>query len=297
MKFASFFRQLQEELLKQLPANTDIEISEAYGPAKRMIIRTPADIICPSISLDPFYRYYLDGHSLSGIMNRILKIYGAETLHPLCTPEDFPDKTDFLGGLRLRPASLSLNRRILQTLPHITRYNILFFMTVKTAEKYGIAAESPVTDELLRHFRTDLSAAFLTAQKNIAEEDDPLVLPLHAFLEMTAESCSYDSLLPSQSFRTASIEDLYVLTNRSHEYGAVLLLEKAVLGELYARFGAYYLLPASVHELLILPKTNAGNELRLRSLIHSVNNTISDSLTVLSDDLYAYDPVRGIYIC
>ena len=295
MTFASFFRLLQEELLRNLPANADIEIIEAAGGLNRITVHTPADLISPVIALDRFYSAYLDGLTMAEIADRILSVYSAETLHPLYTAEDFPDRKTFLKGLRLRPASLQQNKRIVQTLPHIIRYNVLFYLTVSLPGAAALPGESPVTNEHLRHYRTKLMSACSAALENMQAENEPVIMPIDAFIE-TISDIKYEIKHPYSEGMTRK-KNLYVLTNKTYDYGACTLLRKNVPRDLYDSFGEYYLLPSSVHELLILPKKDAGNELRLRSFIRSANQKMNDSLMVLSDDLYAYDPESGIYIC
>lgn len=90
---------------------------------------------------------------------------------------------------------------------------------------------------------------------------------------------------------------LYVVTNNSNMDGAAVLLDNDYLNDIHKRFGDYWILPSSIHEILVLPmqayeKSNgkAYKEARnsLLNMIKEVNDTQVMFQEVLSYSLMKY---------
>ena len=90
---------------------------------------------------------------------------------------------------------------------------------------------------------------------------------------------------------------LYVVTNNSNMDGAAVLLDNDYLNDIHKRFGDYWILPSSIHEILVLPmqayeKSNgkAYEEARnsLLNMIKEVNDTQVIFQEVLSYSLMKY---------
>ena len=296
MHFSLFCRLLHEELSPLLPSAADIVFAEAGG-VRYITIRTSADMICPHISLEHFFFSFEHGCSLQEICRRILSIYTAETLHPLYLPEDIPDKKTFLHGLRIRPVSQKHYRRQASVLPHLSRYEMLFFYALQLPGVQDELGASLATNELIRHFRLSEEALLSVSLRNLCGSSPPIVFPLSGFLEKLSSSLSGENINVGISLDASLNESVFVITNEKAQYGAVSVLMPDVPEDLFSRFGEYYLLPSSVHEMLIIPRRSGQSAAALQSLLHSVNRSMDDSLLVLSDDLYAYSPEGGLHIC
>ncbi len=85
-----------------------------------------------------------------------------------------------------------------------------------------------------------------------------------------------------------------VLTNSKRSSGAVCILYPGVLEEVAAERmgGDFYIIPSSVHEVILLPDDGRLLEENLKEMIFEVNRTKVDPEEVLSDNLYYYDAER-----
>ena len=81
-----------------------------------------------------------------------------------------------------------------------------------------------------------------------------------------------------------------IRTNAKRVYGAVCMLYPGVLEKLSAKVQkSFYILPSSVHEVILLPETGIETAGELRAMISDVNSTLVAPEEVLSDNLYYYD--------
>lgn len=90
------------------------------------------------------------------------------------------------------------------------------------------------------------------------------------------------------SFLTAD-DNMFVLTNKSHNYGASVLFYGGILKQLYQLFGEYYALPTSVHKWMIIPVLD-GDESERKFLKNKVieDNKKLSAKDILSNSLYYF---------
>lgn len=82
---------------------------------------------------------------------------------------------------------------------------------------------------------------------------------------------------------------LYVLSNKRKEYGAAVIIDPAVQRMCYERIGEdYYVLPSSVHELILLPESLAAGREELDELIQEVNANCVSREEYLGSHAYHY---------
>lgn len=85
-----------------------------------------------------------------------------------------------------------------------------------------------------------------------------------------------------------------VLSNERRIHGAVCMLYPGVLKEMADRIGGdFFIIPSSVHEVILLPDADKGLNEGLKQLIREVNSTQVAPEEVLSDTLYRYDRAEG----
>lgn len=92
------------------------------------------------------------------------------------------------------------------------------------------------------------------------------------------------------------IDPFYVLTTTDKICGAAAVLDEVAMDIIYNELGEYYVLPSSIHEVLVLPKEGAPEPQMLRDMIQGINKTEVSSEDYLSNYLYAYNPDRGLHI-
>ena len=83
---------------------------------------------------------------------------------------------------------------------------------------------------------------------------------------------------------------MQVVSNENKVYGASCILYPKVLEEIAKKMGRnLYIIPSSVHEMLVLPDDGSNDGGYLQKLIAEVNVTQVEPEAVLSDQLYYYD--------
>ena len=84
-------------------------------------------------------------------------------------------------------------------------------------------------------------------------------------------------------------EPLFVLTNESRMEGAGILFCNDVLHKIWEKIGNYYIIPSSIHELLIFADNNSLDREDISQMIVSVNQSIVSEEERLSNNPFYYD--------
>lgn len=87
----------------------------------------------------------------------------------------------------------------------------------------------------------------------------------------------------------------YVLTNRQKLNGAVTLFYPGMLDRLAERFqGGFYLIPSSIHEMLLLAESEEAEPGELNQMVREVNESHVIPEEILSDHVYYYHKSCGL---
>lgn len=86
---------------------------------------------------------------------------------------------------------------------------------------------------------------------------------------------------------------LYVATNSRKFCGAAVLLYPGLLKCFADKEGDFYILPSSIHEVLLLPCSAGFGPEEIRSLVHAVNSSEVQPEDFLSDNIYRCNKTEG----
>lgn len=99
-----------------------------------------------------------------------------------------------------------------------------------------------------------------------------------------------DNLLDDESYEWNDDGAMFVLTNESGIFGASALFYPGVIDRISEILGVgFYILPSSVHEVIILPDTGAHDAEALKQMVLEANRTVVKPNEVLSDNVWYYN--------
>lgn len=254
----------------------------------------PANSITPILYLDDFYREYRQGVSMNAILSKISDIY-VQSIRS----EIFVSKADFVAydrvkdNITLKLVNRKANRQLLRELPHkdIEDLSITYQIFLPEFHDEG-SASAKVTNQLMDSWEIDMETLHQTAVENSLRLEPPVFKSMTAAMgEIIMEDESVGDLFKDREiFLQAAPDMMYILTNRDKLYGASALVYPQVLEQISEVFPeGFYILPSSVHEVLIMPKTGVAPPQELGKMVREVNQKEVSKEEVLSDRVYEYD--------
>lgn len=284
MNYQEFVGSVTGFLRESLPGGTRLQLI----PLEKnngiimdgLSVRKEGKRVAPMIYLDSYYREYLDGRSLRGICDQILEC---------CEDSDFEEHFDvdfFQEPERVRPTvayrliNYEKNRELLQEIPHLPFLDLAVIF-------YSLLTDTPVghATVLIRNSHLELWGKNTSWLYEAAKENTEKLLPKRL---VSMEDMIYELSEGKQEPEYAGVP-MYVLTNSRKSFGAACLLYDGVLGECFRRLEeSYYLIPSSVHEVILIPASAVGDSRELCALVQEMNRTQVRSTEVLSDTVYLY---------
>lgn len=239
--------------------------------------------VSPTIYLEEYYWQFQQGKPLEEIVEEILGLYGKIRFKEQWQEDVLRDYSVLKGRIVYRLINREANQDILKEIPYIPYLDlaIVFYVLIELSE-YGTAA-MPVKKEHLKLWKVTAEQIYEQACKNTHR-----LLPCE-FQTMRAVIAELAGLGEDKG------EDcLYVLTNCLKSFGASVILYPERLAEIGKYLGEnYYVLPSSVHEVLILPESAAPGKKALCDMVSEINETQVPPEEVLSDRVYFYALGQG----
>lgn len=238
--------------------------------------------LSPTIYLEEFYKRYQNGDSVEDITENILNIYREvkfEHSWQVHTISDFEiSKEKIVYKIIYAPE----NELLLQTLPHLCflDFAIVYYILFEVDEKG--TATVPVTEDLIRLWETSLDEIAQLARKNTPKLLPAVFKPMRVVV---------DELLGNPCENEFQADDImFVLTNSLRNFGAACMLYHDSLQKIGDFLKEnFYILPSSIHEVIIIPESQAPDKQTLSNMVLEINDTQLEPEDILSNHAYFYD--------
>lgn len=183
------------------------------------------------------------------------------------------------------------NRKLLEDLPHMDFMDLsVVFQCMMASDDYGTAAIR-IHNVHMKLWDVTVNDLFKAAQKNtpclmgyeLKSMKDVLLEIMESEQQEEADCDTYIAEI-------GNAVPMYVLSNRYRIDGAACILYPTLPARICNRLeSSFYIIPSSIHELLILPSDNTDDSDKIREMIKEINDTQVSAEEILSYSLYFYE--------
>lgn len=285
MNFDQFAQAVAEKVKDYLPdayqdavvsLNTVLKNNAIEKHALTVVI--PGINITPNIYLDEFYTAYSSGRMLfQDVVKEVARIrveFGVEK--SIDTSKMF-DWERVMGNVEPRLVNAADND--LSERPHRYMEDLAVVYCLKVENSIlkiqddDTICTIAITNAIMKQLGVTEEELYNRAILNIESDID--ILPMGDLLtSMSGVECSMES------------DAMYIVTNKDKRFGASAIL--ASLQKIYEKLGKFFIIPSSVHEVIIFP-AKLGQPDFLKEMISEVNTECVSPEEVLSNNLYCYD--------
>lgn len=253
-----------------------------------LLIHRQGQNVSPTIYLESYLESYEEGVPLAEIVRRVLCVY-RESM-----PRDSVDMAFFCSFEKVkdricyRLVGRKGNESLLEDVPHIDFLDLaVCFYYAYQGKKLG---EGSI---LIYNSHMEMWETTTADLLKVAESNTPRLFPwvCSSMEEVIAELADEEEMPGDCGAREIARDfPMQVLSNAGRTQGAACMIYPGVLERLAAeRRCSFYILPSSIHEVLLLPEDIPGTAEDLKRMIAEVNCTQVAPEEVLSDSLYYYD--------
>jgi len=179
------------------------------------------------------------------------------------------------------------NEKLLMEVPHLTYMDLVILFYVYRENREGKPVATLVYNNRFENWGRPLDELYQVARSNTQR--------LMPSIFITMEEALED--LTGATFHSAE-PVMYVLSNERKCFGASVLLYENKLNEIGDMIqDDFYILPSSIHEVIIVPKEKTRDKEELTEMVQQVNFSQLMEEEVLSDHAYFYSRVENTIYC
>lgn len=277
--------------MKQVVKNNDTVLDA-------IVIKTQDSNIAPSIYLNSFYDEYQNGKDLDTVIGNIADVQIEHEVGKNVDVNIFTDFDNVKDKIVPKLINAESNEKLLEERPHelMDDLAVTYEISVEESEygRFSIA----ITDALMDAMGVTKEQLHDTAIENLDKNMTPtlenlqdvvkemMVPDIMVMMDVDKETAfsMVDDMAPSAEV------PMYVLSNEQRLNGAAVVLNDKVMEDVAKQVGDdFFVLPSSLHELLIVPKNEDVKIADLEAIVQEVNATQVSPEERLSDHVYEYD--------
>ena len=251
-----------------------------------LVIMEKGKDIAPTIYLDSFYELYTNGENIKNIIRQIEVIYEQNKNNVTFDVNILKHFDTITDKIVYKVVNYRSNEKLLEQVPHKRILDLAVVFYCLLDNEYGRSATALIYNNNLKNWNVTIDDVYKAALKNTPDLLHSKISSMAALFEkcgvnVDGEEVDLKDYVPS---------DMYVLTNESKLNGAACILYENVLYDFAQKLGAdLYILPSSVHEVILLPKLSMFEKDELVNMVKEVNTEGVAADEVLSDHVYEYN--------
>ena len=253
-----------------------------------LLISSKEQNVVPTIYLESFWEAYESGLSFEEVIRRLLCVYQRDTPQGIVDMEFFRHYEKVKDRVCFRLIGRSGNEELLKEIPYIE------FLDMAVCFYYAYQGEGLGDGSILiYHSHIKMWGVCTEDLFRQAQVNTPKLFPCECTaLDEVLKEITGDDLFDREPSMPEPFP-MKVLSNRQKVHGASSILYPGVLERLAANEGCnFYILPSSIHEVLLLPDKEEISADELKQMIFVVNSTQIAPDEVLTDSLYYYDVIK-----
>lgn len=280
MNIQEFAEQIKKEILQSVPSIKNITVKQMLKNNSvrytGLVFETEGSNLSPTIYLDSYYERYQKGQDdIENIKEQLINMY-----YDACVEEslDVSFMTDWEKAKPMVAYKLinkKMNEERLKNLPYQEVFDLAMIFYLRIEQMNG---DVVIQNEHIERWGIQLEDVVAAAKINT-----PILCPskFRSMGEVLAELIDTDL--------QEDCNCMHVLSNERNVNGAGAILYPNMLEKIGTKLKAdYYVLPSSIHELIIVPDSDEISETKLVGMVRDVNESSVSHDEILGNNIYFY---------
>lgn len=251
-----------------------------------IVLRREGRRVTPNIYLNGFYEQYLGGQELDSVFQSVWTTY-KEALQNF-DEESFDFELEWetqKSTVVYRLINYEKNKEKLAIIPHIRFLDLaITFHCISRMADDSVSMIS-ITSELLNYWEKDTKALLQEAVQNTPKQFPLMFAPLEQVIEAIMGEEFFQTSLPPENDDVA----MYIISNEQGVNGSAAMLYEDEFQQVAEKLGgSLYILPSSIHELVLIPYSEEVEQNMLLELVKQVNEEHVPLEDILSNHIYIY---------
>ncbi len=316
MNYETFLQTVCEEVNTTLSPEESVELQTVLKLndtlRQALVYRGEQDYACPMIYMERYYQDYQNAQESPEVLRQIITSI-LQTIRKETFPYNIYEQIDSFERVKERVQYRLINRKtnqqLLKGLPHFHHldFTVIFHIPLDLPGEHE--ASTLVRHSMLEQWHTTSDTILAHALHNtplqrpavadtiqhlifqLLEADVPSTSEVSSPLQrLLTELCNPSIPLETLPKNIPLPKSFLVLSNATKYYGASVLFYPDILQRFATYFQTnFFVLPSSVHEVLLLGDTGTHTLAELSEMVQSINRNQVPQEERLSDHAYYYD--------
>jgi len=252
-----------------------------------LAFKMPGIDAAPTLYIDEMYEACRSGvASIEELASEMADMYLASR-DAVAPPEVDLSYDNVKDKLTVRLLEKKRNHEFLSTMPYMSvGHGLAVIADINMGEDRGGDWRIAINNGVLESLGVDKERLFSDAMSNAREYAPASLVDMSSAL-FSPEKVNL--LEREEPIAPEDIGGMYVLTNSTGSLGAAALFYPDVKEKAAVLLGGdYYILPSSVHEVILVPAAAGINEKELCDMVKQANRTVVEAHDVLSDNVLLF---------
>ena len=291
MEYREFLENVRKEVESRYDSNVSVTLNHVMKNNGTEL--DGITIMEKDKNIAPFYDRYREGVSLKAVVSEIIRIYNQNKNSININADYFENYENVRKTIVYKLVNYQKNKKLLEDVQYkrVLDLAVVFYCLIE--QRKGVSATALIHNEHLRIWNVTEDEIYNDALKNTPVLLAGSIVPMSKILSEIAGTAPVDNDEKVCEYTGEDI--LYVLTNSSRVNGAACILYDNLLKKFANDVHSdLYILPSSVHEVIIVPKKNAFDKSELADMVREVNEQGVSQDEILSDNVYEYNRKNGL---
>lgn len=298
MNYDEFKEKIQQDLVETL-CEKQVDVTVSFKDVQKLqqesyegiIVRQKDSATGLTFNFDRFYEHYENGMSYAECLNEISTLVTDNIQDiPQLNGEMFHDYEKLRPLLNLQVVSTETNAEMLRDIPHQEMEDLsVVYRFVLQSDEQGTQSIL-ITNHLLDVYG-------ITAEQ--LHNDALKAAPINSPIEIAGMNEVIKEIMGTETLDDLEIpkeEVMYVASNPSKSMGAGIIAYPEFMDTASEKVkGDFYMIPSSLHEVLLVPDDGKMSRETLEEMLKDVNDTQVLPEERLSYNVYHYDSKEKIF--
>ncbi|MDD4112525.1 MAG: DUF5688 family protein [Herbinix sp.] len=258
----------------------------------------------PNIYLESYFKDYQEGKTIDLIAQDIITFYYQCNNRKDLSCDYVMNFTLVEDKVVYKLINYDKNKKLLEKMPHFKWMDLAIIFLVIVQKDEECTGTIMVNDDIFQKWDININALYEHAKRNTfllygcnirtMEKVLKSLIKNSFSTNIGSDTSDLDTMMEILYSENVSLSNneskMYVLTNKIGINGATCLLYKDELNNFSKKIGSsFYILPSSIHELILVPSIKPIPKEELLKMVKEVNETEVPKEEILSDNVYYYD--------
>ena len=252
-----------------------------------VIVRQNNCVVSPTVYVNDYYENYKNGDDINETVDIIEQLIRDNTIEEEFNADELILFDNVKDRIVYKLINFEKNKELLNTVPYKKYLDLAIVYYISVKEDIFECASILINNSHLKLWNKTSEEINELAVKNTPALLKPELKSMGETLKemMFNEENEF-------GFEEDDLDNccMYVLTNEKKQFGAATILYDNELNDFSDKIESdFYIIPSSVHEVIIIPSKFVNSSIGLDEMICEVNSTQVPLVDILSDHAYKYN--------